>query len=248
MYWPQQSWFFFNFWAENLRLKSHSKNLESRQLSALRLRMIWNRQLDLMVWPLILARPQRLCDRYPLNVRMQVQFDWAGNCSIGFLQLLWCYQLVWNKLLLWNVRESVKYRLRLVSALSYVQIQFVNKRWERSRLELLHGWFWKFDPLLDKFNRNSLIFWCKIIFFPWLKTYFPRSAKHCYGLVIKTTPLYRSVSTLWSLWFLSSLQRGIYNNLTEPVYIWIVILMHCSVSCSNWDFRSIQLLTIKWYH
>ena len=61
----------------------------------------------------------------------------------------------------------------------------------------------------------------KIIFFPLLKTYFTRTAKYCYGLVIKTTPLYRSVSTLWSLWFLSSLQKGIYNNLAEPVYIWI---------------------------
>ena len=61
----------------------------------------------------------------------------------------------------------------------------------------------------------------EIIFFPLLKTYFTRTAKYCYGLVIKTTPLYCSVSTLWSLWFFSSLQKGIYNNLAEPMYIWI---------------------------
>ena len=113
------------------------------------------------------------------------------------------------------------YRLRLVSALSYVQIQFVNRKWERIPLELLKAGF---ESSISYWTSSTEMPWSfdmKIIFVPLLKTYFTRTAKYCYGLVIKTTPLYRSVSTLWSLWFLSSLQRGIYNNLAEPVYIWI---------------------------
>ena len=97
-------------------------------------------------------------------------------------------------------------------------------RQQEVRTESLNCCMAGFDSSISYWTSLTEMPWSfdvKIIFVPLLKTYFTCTAKYCYGLVIKTTPLYRSVSTLWLLWFLSSLQKGIYNNLPEPVYIWI---------------------------
>lgn len=141
------------------------------------------------------------------------------------------------------------YRLRLVSALSYVQIQFVNKRWERSRLEFLHGWFWKFDPLLDKFNRNVLIFWCKNNFFPIVENLLYAHSKILLWTRHQGNDFVSfSINTLVTMVLIQPTEGNLQQPSRTSVHLNRSYIMHCSVSCSNWDFRSIQLLTIKWYH
>ena len=114
---------------------------------------------------------------------------------------------------------------------------------------IVEGWFWKFNQLLDKFNRNALIFWYENNFCPIVENLLYAHSKILLWTRHQGNDFVSfSINTLVTMVLIQPTEGNLQQPSRTSVHLNRSYIMHCSVSCSNWDFRSIQLLTIKWYH